>query len=421
MSRYLTGLTCIRCGSGFPPDVLLEGCPVCRRPDSGANLTPTYDWSALKRTVTRESLQSGIRSMWRFDPLFPVSSAQAVTLNEGMTPLIELPQVAQELKLGKFYVKDDTRNPTGSYKDRLCSLAVSHARQSGARVVTASSSGNHGASAAAYAARAGLDCVIFATSAVGLAHRRAIQSYGATLVAVSNREDRWLLLEQAVRQWDWYPVSNHARPAVGSNPFGIEGYKSIAYEIAMDLEFLAPSAVVVPTCYGDGLFGIWKGFDELYRLGLIDRVPAMIAAEVQGSIFQAMRAGYDFVPEVEMRATLAVSIQGPQSNYQSLHALRASGGLAVHIREDDRLVYWQRELGRAGILAELSAAAGMAAAADLADHRVLKETDMVVALVTAHGYKDQEILDGNGPAPPVTEPTLDALAAVLPHSLLINR
>src|SRR5919106_5105006 len=227
------------------------------------------------------------RGLWRYRATLPVT-AEPVTLGEGATPLVHLDRLGRRLGLSKLYAKDESRNPTWSYKDRLCSVAVTHAVAAGARVVTISSTGNHGASTAAYAARAGLPCVIFTLDSVPDTMKTLMQAYGAAVVACPTSESRWALMRQGVERLGRYRTSGFIAPPVGSNPGGVEGYKTLAYEVAEDLGWTAPDVVVVPSSYGDGLAGIWKGWTELRALGLVGHAPRMIAAEPFGPLAHAL-------------------------------------------------------------------------------------------------------------------------------------
>ena len=171
------------------------------------------------------------------------------------------------------------------------------ARRFGAKVIASSSSGNAGAAAAAYAAKAGLPCVVFTFLGAARPLVAQMRAYGAMVVVVENKADRWRLQSAGVREFGWYPTSPFFGPVVGSNPYGMEGYKTIAYEIAEAFDWQPPDWCVLPVCYGDALYGMWKGFEELKALGWIDRVPRLVAAEVSGSLTAAMASGEPMPPE----------------------------------------------------------------------------------------------------------------------------
>src|SRR5215469_7491295 len=261
----LAVLECLRCHAVYDDQRLFTGCPRCARESVNVNLSVKLDRAALG-PITPASFLSVPRSLWRFRRLLPLPDAVPVTLGEGATPLVHLERLGRRLGLPRLYAKDESQNPTWSYKDRLCAVAVTHAVETGARVITISSTGNHGASTAAYAARAGVPCVIFALASVPETMKTLMQAYGAAVVACPTSESRWELMRQGVERFNWYPTSGCVLPPIGSPPYGIEGYKTIAYEIAEGLGWAAPDAVVVPSAYSDGLYGIWKGWKELQVL-----------------------------------------------------------------------------------------------------------------------------------------------------------
>jgi threonine synthase len=178
--------------------------------------------------------------------------------------------------------------------------------------------------------RAGLPCVIFTLASVPEPMKTLMQAYGAAVVACPTPESRWALMRQGVERLGWYPTSGFALPPVGSNPWGIEGYKTIAYEIAQDLDWTAPAVVSVPSDYSDGLYGIWKGWTELRALGLVEHRPRMVAAEPFGPLAHALVRGLEAPEAVAARSpSVAFSIASPYGTWQGLAALRESGGAGV--------------------------------------------------------------------------------------------
>ena len=344
----------------------------------------------------------------------PVTADPPVTLGEGATPLIHLERLGRRLGLGRLYAKDESRNPTWSYKDRLCAVAVTHAVESGARVVTIASTGNHGASTAAYAARAGLACVIFTLASVPETMKTLMQAYGAAVVACPTSESRWDLMRQGVERFGWYPTSGFVAPPVGSNPWGIEGYKTIAYEIAEDLGWTAPDAVVVPSAYSDGLYGIWKGWTELHTLGLVKHTPRMIAAEPFGPLAHALERGLPAPEAVEAPApSVAFSIASRYGTWQGLAALRDSGGAGVRLT-DEGVLEAQRALAREeGLFVEPSAAASLTAVMQLARRGALEAGQTIVVVLTSGGLKDPGASRAWLPPVPAADGDFDRLLRVL--------
>lgn len=425
-------LNCVRCGAPLEIDTgpgagvrteLFEGCPRCADQGTPANFTVRFDTAAA---AAREAAgrpggdprpggdlwDERDRSQWRYGALLPVGRAHRLSLGEGQTPLLRLERFGRRIGVPELYVKDESQNPTWSYKDRLGSVAVAKGRELGARVVTASSTGNHGAAAAAYAARAGLPCVIFTTPTVPDVMKTLMQAYGALVVAAPTMQDRFRLMAEGVREHGWYAVSGYRYPPIGSNPFGVEAYKVIAFETWEQLGRV-PDWVSVPTCYGDGLYGTWKGWRELRELGMTAGAPRMIAAEVYGSLEAAVRTGQPHPPELPTAPTPAFSIATPVGTQQSLAALRESQGIACGTH-DENLIELQKQLAAdEGLFAEASAVVPLAAAARLRREGKLNEQATVVAVLSSSALKDPGATARELPPVPAVEPTMAAVARAL--------
>jgi threonine synthase len=374
---------CIRCGTSFPFDVHIDsrGCPHCFA-DAASNL------QVISTGGTR--LPGGdTPSLWRYADRLPCEIEKAISLGEGLTPLLRADRLGQEFGLDQLYIKDESRNPTWSHKDRFSTVAVSMARLSGARVVATASSGNAGASLAAYAAKGGLDCVVVTFAGIGTPMLAQVRKYGATVLTLANKADRWPLLQKASHELGWFVTSPFHEPAVGSHPAGIAGYKTLAYEIVAQLGGIAPDWCALPVCYGDALVGLWQGFAELLEAGEISALPRFIAAEVHGSLGATLKVDSDVIVEAPAKfETLAVSIGAKRSTYQALAALRASNGVAVSV-DNNHLIALQEELARReGILAELASVTPLSAIASLKQRGIIAREDKVVAIVTASGLKD---------------------------------
>jgi threonine synthase len=407
-----SALACVRCSARYPADHYAQDCPACRARGAPANLGVVYD-SVPGIGTERVAVRRSSGSMWRWEGFLHATAAEAVTLGEGNTPLLPAPS----LGLGDVWIKDESRNPTWSFKDRLGSGAVTMARRFGARVVVSSSSGNAGASAAAFAAKAGLPCVVFTVTSSAGPLVLQMRAYGAMLVKVNDRMDRWRLQTLGVRELGWYPTSPFFGPVVGSNPYGMEAYKTIAYEVAEAFDWQPPDWCVLPVCYGDALYGMWKGFEELKALGWIERTPRFVAAEVSGSLPQALASGDPMPPEVARNApSIATSIGASQATVQALDVLRKSNGAAVTVG-DDELRRWVLILAaREGLWPEASSAAPFAAIERLRMAGTIKPHERCVALMTAAGLKDPGPIEHALPEPPVVSGGLPELRAALKNS-----
>ncbi|QOF75461.1 threonine synthase (plasmid) [Aminobacter sp. SR38] len=387
--RSVIGYSCIRCGAHYPKDMKIDsrGCPICA-PVAPANLAPVYGKKSHADSAS-PAVGSGHQSLWKYSQMLPCSEQHIVTLGEGHTPLIQCSRIGSSLGVADLFVKDESRNPTWSYKDRFSTLAVSIARSQGARVVATASSGNAGASLAAYAARAGMECVVATFAGTASPMLSQIRRHGATVVSLANKVDRWTLLAEAQQRFGWFVTSPFSAPVVGGHPLAIEGYKTIAYEIVEQTSGNVPDWCVMPVCYGDALSGVWAGFKELFDAGSIDRLPKMVAAEVHGSLSAALSEGTDCIAEQELSFTsLAVSIGTARSTYQALRVLRESSGHAITVTNDG-LVEMQSSLARTeGIFAELASVTPLMAIKILSERGLVSAGDTVVAVVTAGGLKD---------------------------------
>jgi threonine synthase len=388
MGIPLKGLECLRCGSLYPLTHYAEDCPKCRTV-APSNLAVAYDASAYKKC--EKPTHRSDTGLWRYGALLPVTKADAISLGEGCSPLHRLQKLGRSLGLANLYAKDEAGNPTWSFKDRMACMAISTAKKMGARVIVSSSTGNAGAAAAAYAARAGLPCVVFTTTGATGPLLTQMRVYGATVIAVESKADRWTLMQHAVRRHGWFPTSPFFAPVVGSNPYGIEGYKSLAYEIAEQMDWDVPDCCVLPVCYGDALIGMWRGFEEMCALGWTRRSPRMIAAEIYGSLSAALRDGTDVLPEMpNTHATVAKSTSATRSTFQALHVLRRSGGSAIVVGNEE-ILRWQRRLAQEeGLYVEPASAAAIAAVDRLRLAARIKPEDRLVILLTASGLKDPE-------------------------------
>jgi len=386
-----------------PP--LLEGCPRTSGEEMQYPLEIDYDYAKVDMSLFAQPPLPGIA---RWAPLLPPLS-EHLSLGEGGTALIEAARVGRWAGLdGPVWLKDESRNPTWSHKDRLNYCIVSAAVASGARGIAVASTGNHGASAAAYARRAGLACVVVSTAGAQPAFEHFQRALGTTFVTVPWQE-RWPTLRRIVAETGFMPASNLTRFHTG-NPFGPEGYKTIAYEIFAQLGGRVPGSVVLPTGYGELLFGVTKGFRELVALGLTKRAPRVFSAEpaVRAPLAQAMRRN-EAAAEVSGPASLAAGIACTVSGYRAVAALRESHGAALTFREET-IIEAARELAHEGLWQEYSGVAGLAAIRELRQ-RGERLDEPVVTVLTSTGLKEM-------PAAPVDSaawppPSLDAVITAL--------
>ncbi len=385
------------------------GCRRCRDEGVAVNLVCDVPLEEISAGLANSRGRAG--GLWRYGSALPVEPNAGLAFGEGDTPLVSLHALSRDLGV-KLYAKNEGANPTWSHKDRLCALSVAAAKRTGAHTVTSASSGNHGASLAAYAARAGLRCVIITMADAPPTLKTLMQAYGAQVYAVDEPEDRYGLIADQVQRDAWYVASNTIVPPVGSDAYGVDGYKTIAYEIWEQLDGTLPDWVIVPVGYGDCLAGVCRGFQDLERTGYTDRVPRLVGAEVFGVLGNAMGRETPTRQPGETRPTAAFSIASPFASYQAVTALRASAGVACTV-DEPALLHMQRLLGhREGLFTEASAAISVAAAKELVDQSVIGSEETVVCVLTSSGLKDPSpLVSALAPVPTIEpEPSVLDLA-----------
>lgn len=387
---YVTGLRCSRCGTRYDAST---GPTLCLRHDLG-RLDITYDIARVGRSLTRGSLRKRGTDIWRYHELLPVPSTYAVRLHEGGTPLIAAHRLGAHLGLKHLYLKDETRNPTASFKDRAMAVGVAKARQLGAHTVVTASSGNAAAALAAYAAKANLTCYAFVLEGASVGKLAQLGLYGAHILKVRavrpGQDPTVSLLLDAVRARGWYPC-----PSFGPfNPYQVEGPKTISYELGEKFGEAGPDWVLIPTGSTCLLAGIFRGFRDFHRLGLLDSIPHLAPVQPAGNAaftraVQAKRRFGEIEPEPHPSTVAAgLSDPFPWDGDVGLEAVRVSQGAAVAV-PDPAILEAARDLARfEGVFAEPSGAAGVAGLRSLLEQGHLDSKDRVVVLVTGSGLKD---------------------------------
>lgn len=390
-----TGLRCDDHGHAVPLDRPATVCPAC-----GSLLEIDYDLDRAPADLFRRAAGARPTGIWRWRALLPLpADAAAVTLGEGDTPLLPAPGLARRLGVGRLWLKNDTLMPTGSFKDRGFALAVSMARHYGLTCGFTYSSGNAGASFAAYAAKAGMRATVFVESSANETKVAAISLYGARVYRLhyDTSKQIFAVLDELARQGE-YSFVNFV------NPVRHEAMKTYAYEIVEQLGGAVPDVMVHPVGTGGGLWGAWKGFRELRDLGIVDRVPRMIGVQpaVCAPLVAAFHSGRGSSCTVgDAEATVAQSIAGDSlihGGRRLLRALRDSGGCAVGVTEDD-IGQAMRLLGREAVAAEPSAAASLAALLGAREAGVIDPGESVVVVVTGSALKQPGALTGLAPQP----------------------
>ncbi|WXG46199.1 MAG: threonine synthase [Candidatus Atabeyarchaeum deiterrae] len=405
-------LKCIYCGEEY--DIPRNGedprlnnklmCPKCANIHKWTygSLDVVYDYDEIRDKVDLDKIfdfDTPVDTMWGFKDLLPIWS-QPVCLGEGDTPFYTCQRVCEELDVSNLYLKYEGANPTGSFKDRESSVCVSRALEIGAKGVTCISSGNAAGSLAAYASRAGVKCLVFTPSSASPEKMTQIGIFDAELIAVDGIfEDVWELINRNAANTGDDQISKLANLTyqyyydcnAALNPYRVEGDKTEAYEIYRNLQNI-PDWVVVPTGNGSNLAGIWKGFKEMFNLGIINRLPKLICVQVKG--------GDPIAKAFEQKKDSSVRVENPPDSIaegivardcydatKALRALRESGGVTVAVDDLEVIEYMELLAGKEGVFVEPTSATTLAAVGKLRETYAIEKSDKIVCVLTGSGLK----------------------------------
>jgi threonine synthase len=381
-------IVCARCHKRFGLSELLNLCPC------GSPLLVRY--AIEKTTFGKSSLQDRVASLWRYRELLPLQAdATLFSLGEGHTPLLHAKKLGAELGLRQLWIKDEGQNPTGSFKDRGLSLAISRAKELGVKKAAIPSAGNAGGSFAAYAARAGIEAHVFMPRDTPLANQIEVEQYGAKLTLVDGLiNDCGRIIAENKTTEGWFDVSTL------KEPYRLEGKKTMGYEIAEQLNWHLPDVIIYPTGGGTGLIGMWKAFAELEQLDWTGSArPRMVSVQASGCapIVKAFDENKTQAEPWRNAQTIASGLRVPQAvgDFLMLQAIRESGGTAVSISDDDMLAEIPRVGKAEGIFFCPEGAACVAALRRLVENRWIKSDDEVVIFNTASGLKYLDVIRRN--------------------------
>src|SRR5450755_503949 len=353
----------------------------------GGPLLVRYDLEAIGRTWSPARIREGPKSMWRYAPVLPAAEASIVTLGEGMTPLIRTLRLGERLGARNLWIKDEGLNPTGSFKARGLSCAVSMAVELGIKKMAIPSAGNAASALAAYAAAAGIEAHIFMPRDVPQANYIECKAFGATVTLVDGLiSDCAKLVAAGAASHGWFDVSTL------KEPYRIEGKKTMGYEVSEQFDWQLPDAIFYPTGGGVGLIGMWKAFDEMEEMGWIGPArPKMIAVQVEGCqpVVRAFERGERHSQFWENASTVAAGLRVPKplGDFLILDAVRASGGTALAVSDGELLEAGVQLAREEGIFAAPEGAACVAALEKLLASGFLKPAERMVIYNTGAGLK----------------------------------
>ena len=389
-TSYLTDLTCSDCGRLFLINEVHTFCPDCQ-----STLISNYDLATARQEVDRDMIQIRPKGMWRWHELLPVQDPEnIVSLGEGDTPLLRIPRVGNELGLPNLFVKDESSNPTGSFKARGLCAAISRAKELGVKKVIIPTAGNAGGAMAAYAARAGLQALIYMPKDTPTANIQESRIAGAEVILVEGLiSDAAGMAGVKAREEGWFDVSTF------KEPYRAEGKKIMGYELAEAFNWTLPDVILYPTGGGTGLVGRWKAFAEMDALGWLADVkrPRMVSVQAEGCapIPKAFHAGASFCDFWLGAHTVASGLRVPKSFADRiiLSNIRESNGTAIAV-SDEALITAQKKLAaQEGIFAAPEGAACLAALEELVKQNWVKSNERIVIFNTGSGlkYLDQAV------------------------------
>lgn len=381
---HLSQLKCSGCNNDFSSQQVHTFCPDCQSP-----LLANYDLKSVRTRVDRDEISRRRRGMWRWHELLPVMDPENIVfLGEGDTPLLEVPNLGRALGLSSLYIKDESANPTGSFKARGLSAAVSRAKELGIKKVIIPTAGNAGGAMAAYAARANIRATIYMPKDTPRANVEESRMAGADVILIEGLiSDAAGMAGEKARAEGWFDLSTF------KEPYRTEGKKVMGYELAETFDWTLPDVIVYPTGGGTGLVGMWKAFTELEELGWLENTkrPRMVAVQAEGCapVIKAFESGADFCDFWLNAHTLASGLRVPKSFADTLilKDLRESNGTAVAV-SDGSILEAQRQIGRLeGIFAAPEGAATLSALKELLKEGWVGAEERIVLFNTGSGLK----------------------------------
>ncbi len=411
----MTGLKCKECGTEYEAKAT-HVCELCFGP-----LEVKYDYAKIKRNVTRQSIQAGPHSIWRYKDFLPVESEHPIDVGTGMTPLVQANRLARRLGLKKLYIKNDAVNmPTLSFKDRVVSVALTRAKELGFTTVSCASTGNLANSTAAIAAHAGLECCVFIPSDLEAGKVLGTLIYNPTLMSVHGNYDQVnRLCSEVANTHGWGFVNINLRP------YYSEGSKTLAYEVAEQLGWQLPDHIVAPLASGSLFTKIYKGFREFVEVGLVEDKPVRFSgAQAEGCnpIATAFKEGRDFITPVKPNTVAkSIAIGNPADGVYALEVARKTNGNIEEVTDAEIIEGMKLLAETEGIFTETAGGTTIAVLKKLVEAGKINPDETTVVYITGNGLKTQEAIQGNVGEPLTIEPKLEAFERALERAQTLNR
>ncbi|AFZ00906.1 threonine synthase [Calothrix sp. PCC 6303] len=408
-------LKCKECGAEYEPKAL-HVCELCFGP-----LEVKYDYSNLRLSVTRESIQAGPNSIWRYRDFLPVATDNYIDVGTGMTPLVKSNRLARRLGLKNLYIKNDAVNmPTLSFKDRVVSVALSRARELGFTTVSCASTGNLANSTAAIAAYAGLDCCVFIPSDLEAGKVLGSLVYSPTLMAVKGNYDQVnRLCSEVANTHGWGFVNINLRP------YYSEGSKTLGFEVAEQLGWKLPDHVVAPLASGSLFTKIYKGFQEFVEVGLVeDKKVRFSGAQAEGCspIAEAFKEGRDFIKPVKPNTIAkSLAIGNPADGVYAVELAQKTGGNIESVTDAEIIEAIKLLAETEGIFTETAGGTTVAVLKKLVEAGKIDPDETTVVYITGNGLKTQEAVQGYIGEPFTIDAKLDSFESALERSRTLDR
>ncbi|OCQ98007.1 threonine synthase [Oscillatoriales cyanobacterium USR001] len=414
-SATAVSLKCKECGEEYELKAK-HVCDLCFGP-----LEVKYDYNAIRRIVSRQTIEAGPHSIWRYRAFLPVVTDNVIDVGTGMTPLVKSHRLARRLGLKNLYIKNDAVNmPTLSFKDRVVSVALSRARELGFTTVSCASTGNLANSTAAIAAHAGLDCCVFIPSDLEAGKVLGTLIYNPTLMAVHGNYDQVnRLCCEVANTYGWGFVNINLRP------YYSEGSKTLGYEVAEQLGWKLPDHIVAPLASGSLFTKIYKGFQEFTEVGLVEGKKVRFSgAQAEGCspIAQAFREERDFVTPVKPNTIAkSIAIGNPADGIYALEIARKTGGNIESVNDAEIIEGMKLLAETEGIFTETAGGTTIAVLKKLVEAGKIDPEETTVAYITGNGLKTQEAVQGYVGEPITMEPKLEAFERALERARTLER
>ncbi len=408
-------LKCKECGEEYEPKAI-HVCEYCFGP-----LEVAYDYDYLRQTVTRETIQAGPNSIWRYRPFLPVLTDNVIDVGTGMTPLVQANRLARRLGLNKLYIKNDAVNmPTLSFKDRVVSVALTRARELGFSTVSCASTGNLANSTAAIAAHAGLECCVFIPADLEAGKVMGTLIYSPTVMAVQGNYDQVnRLCSEVANTHGWGFVNINLRP------YYSEGSKTLGYEVAEQLGWQLPDHIVAPLASGSLFTKIYKGFREFVDIGLVeDKAVRFSGAQAEGCspIAEAFREGRDFITPVKPNTIAkSIAIGNPADGVYAVDIARKTNGNIESVTDAEIIDGIKLLAETEGIFTETAGGTTVAVLKKLVEAGKIDPDETTVVYITGNGLKTQEAVQGYVGEPFTIEPKLDSFERALERAHTLDR